>query len=373
MAAGQPGGGALQGIRVLDFSTLLPGPMCTLLLAEAGADVIKIEKPGGEDMRRYAPVVGPDSAHFVLLNRGKRSLVLNLKDPAQRAKLEPLLATADVLVEQFRPGVMSRLGLDYATLSARYPRLIYCAITGYGQTGPRAQTAAHDLNYAADAGVLGNTAQPGLPPALVADIAGGAYPAFANIALALLQRERTGKGCHLDVAMAENLWPFQYAALASIEATGAAPEPGQGITAGGSPRYQVYRCADGQYLAVAPLEEKFWQTFCQSINLPSAMRHANANPALVQQAVADCLAQHPAAHWLQRLEPVDACVVAVLTPDQARVHPQFAARDVFGHRVTHAHGKWAALPVPVAPPLRQTHAQRGYAELGASTPIDWLP
>lgn len=121
MAAVQSAGGALQGVRVLDFSTLLPGPMCTLLLAEAGADVIKVEKPGGEDMRRYHPVVGPDSAHFVLLNRGKRSLVLDLKDPKQRAQLDPLLATADVLVEQFRPSVMSRLGLDYATQAPGIP------------------------------------------------------------------------------------------------------------------------------------------------------------------------------------------------------------------------------------------------------------
>lgn len=372
MASLQSAGGALQGVRVLDFSTLLPGPMCTLLLAEAGADVIKVEKPGGEDMRRYHPVAGPDSAHFVLLNRGKRSLVLDLKDPTQRARLDPLLATADVLVEQFRPGVMQRLGLDHATLHARHPRLIYCSITGYGQTGPRAQTAAHDLNYAADAGLLSNTAQPALPPALVADIAGGAYPAFANIALALLQRERTGQGCFLDIAMAENLWPFQYAALAGLEATGAAPAPGQGITAGGSPRYQVYACADGQYVAVAPLEEKFWQTFCQLIHLPQAWRAPNANPAEVQQAVAQHLATQPAAHWLACLGTADTCVVQVLSAEQARQHPQFAARGVFAHRVQHSQGDWAALPVPVAQGLRQTHTQRGYAELGASADVDWL-
>jgi crotonobetainyl-CoA:carnitine CoA-transferase CaiB-like acyl-CoA transferase len=160
--------------------------------------------------------------------------------------------------------------------------------------------------------------------------------------------------------------------LAGLEATGAAPAPGQGITAGGSPRYQVYACADGQHVAVAPLEEKFWQTFCQLINLPQAWRAPNANPAEVQQAVAQHLATQPAEHWLACLGTADTCVVQVLSAEQARQHPQFAARGVFAHRVQHSHGDWAALPVPVAQGLRQAHTQRGYAELGASADVDWL-
>src|SRR5690242_13980768 len=144
----------LEGILVLDFSTLLPGPMATLLLAEAGAEVVKIERPTGEEMRSYRPKWGRESVNFALLNRGKKSLALDLKTPVDRARLEPLLARADVIVEQFRPGVMARLGLGYSDIEAKNPRVIYCSITGYGQDGPKRDVAGHDLNYIGDAGLL---------------------------------------------------------------------------------------------------------------------------------------------------------------------------------------------------------------------------
>src|SRR3954470_10543807 len=172
----------LKGVRVLDFSTLLPGPLATLILAEAGAEVIKIERPGrGDEMRSYEPKFGTDSVNFAMLNRGKRSIALDLKDKAALGKLKPLLVTADVVVEQFRPGVMDRLGLGYESLSKINPRIIYCAITGLGQDGPSALVAAPDLNYVAQQGLLGLAAgadgAPVVPPALIADIAGGTYPA----------------------------------------------------------------------------------------------------------------------------------------------------------------------------------------------------
>jgi hypothetical protein len=218
----------LADLLVLDFSTLLPGPMATLLLAEAGAEVVKIERPGtGEEMRTYHPRWGRNSANFALLNRGKTSLALDLKVAADRAHLDRLIDRADILVEQFRPRVMARLGLDAATLAKRNPRLIYCSITGYGQSGPKRDLAAHDLNYIADAGLLalscGPAETPVIPPALIADIAGGAYPAVMNILLALRERETTGLGCYLDVAMADNLFPFMYWAMATGLATGQWP------------------------------------------------------------------------------------------------------------------------------------------------------
>ncbi len=205
----------LSGLKVLDFSTLLPGPLCSLLLAEAGAEVIKLERPErGDEMRSYEPRAGVDSANFVLLNRGKKSVGIDLKSPDALALLTPVLKEADVLMEQFRPGVMDRLGLGYEALSRINPRLIYCSITGFGQHGPRAKEAAHDLNYVAASGTLSLTAgcdgAPVLPPALIADIAGGAYPAMINILLALRQRDQTGKGMYLDVAMADNLFTLQY-------------------------------------------------------------------------------------------------------------------------------------------------------------------
>jgi crotonobetainyl-CoA:carnitine CoA-transferase CaiB-like acyl-CoA transferase len=191
--------GPLSDVRVLDFSTLLPGPLATLLLAEAGADVIKIERPGrGDEMRSYQPKFGADSVNFALLNRGKRSIAIDLKDPAAVEKLKPLLESADVVVEQFRPGVMDRLGLGYDALSKLNARIIYCAITGYGQHGPRADVAAHDLNYIADAGMLalaaGSDGAPVPPPALIADIGGGTYPAVINILLALARTRPHGQG-----------------------------------------------------------------------------------------------------------------------------------------------------------------------------------
>jgi alpha-methylacyl-CoA racemase len=233
----------LKGIRVLDFSTLLPGPMATLLLAEAGAEVLKIERPGGgDDMRGYTPKFGKDSVNFSLLNRGKKSIALDLKSDGERARLEELLRDADVLVEQFRPGVMKRLGLDYETVARINPKVVYCSITGYGQTGPMADVAAHDLNYLAETGMLGLSrgadGAPVLPPALIADIGGGAYPAVMNILLALQNRIHTGSGCHLDISMADNLFPFTYWGLGNGWSAGQWPRPGKELVTGGTPRYQ---------------------------------------------------------------------------------------------------------------------------------------
>ena len=191
----------LEGVKVLDFSTLLPGPMCTLLLADAGADVIKIERKDGDEMRAYTPKFGTDSVNFALLNRGKKSIVADLKSPATIKQIQALIAQADVLVEQFRPGVMDRLGLGYQAVATINPRLVYCSITGYGQTGPYAQVAAHDMNYQAQTGMVGLSGDadgtPGVPPVLTADLAGGAYPAVINILLGLRKRDREGVGCHL--------------------------------------------------------------------------------------------------------------------------------------------------------------------------------
>src|SRR5712672_4275936 len=200
----------LEGLFVLDFSTLLPGPLATLMLAEAGAEVMKIERPGGEEMRGYAPRHDGESAFFALLNRGKKSLVLDLKSGEGHAALSPLLARADILVEQFRPGVMDRLGLGFEAVRAINPRIVYCSISGFGQSGPRAEEAGHDLNYIGNTGLLALNpgTSPTVPPALVADIGGGSFPAVLNILLGLRQRDLTGTGCHLDIAMADAMFTF---------------------------------------------------------------------------------------------------------------------------------------------------------------------
>jgi len=347
----------LEGVLVLDFSTLLPGPMATLLMAEAGAEVVKIERPGsGEDMRAYPPHWGADGVNFALLNRGKKSLALDLKNPEQRAKLGPLLARADIIVEQFRPGVMQRLGLDYESVAKVNPRIIYCSITGYGQTGPKRDAAGHDLNYIGDAGLLalsmGNGDQPVVPPALIADIAGGAYPAVMNILLALTERAQTGKGRYLDIAMTDNLFPFMYWALGEGIATGQWPGNSGSLVTGGTARYRLYPTRDGQVVAAAPIEHKFWQNFCSVIGIESQYADDKDSAATVAR-VAAIIRGKDAVHWENRFREQDCCCTVVKSAREAVTDPQFVARGLFAHMLINTQGQVIpALPVPVSDAFR---------------------
>ena len=223
--------GPLRGIKVLDFSTLLPGPMATLFLAEAGADVIKVERPEfGEEMRYYPPKWGESSINFSLLNRGKKSLTLDLKGSDAIQTLTPLIESSDIIVEQFRPGVMKRLGLDCESLKVINPKIIYCSISGYGQDGPKQNLAGHDINYIGEAGLLslasGTQDSPVVPPALIADIAGGSYPAVMNILLALRERDLSGEGAYIDISMTDGVLPFLWWALGKTSETGVDPVNG---------------------------------------------------------------------------------------------------------------------------------------------------
>ncbi|MEM1151962.1 MAG: CaiB/BaiF CoA-transferase family protein [Pseudomonadota bacterium] len=346
--------GALHGLKVLDFSTLLPGPMATLLLAEAGADVIKIERPGsGDDMRGYAPQWGTDSANFAMLNRGKRSLALDLKSDDAKAVLRPLIEEADVLIEQFRPGVMDRLGLGYAAVCETNADIIYCSITGYGQTGPKALTAGHDLNYIGDTGLLALASGPGsapvVPPALIADIAGGAYPAIINILMALHARNRGHGGAHLDLAMTDGLFAFMYWALGQGQATGDWPGNGDTLVTGGSPRYQLYPTADGRIVAAAPIEPKFWTAFTEAIGLDPVLRDDSRDATATISAIRILIAAHPSSHWEAVFAKTDCCCSIVRSLEEALQDPHFRARGLFDQAVSNVHGQqMAALPVPVA-------------------------
>ena len=347
----------LDGLFVLDFSTLLPGPMATLLLAEAGAQVLKIEPLAGDAMRAYEPPWGDDSAIFGLLNRGKQSLAIDLKEPAAREHVLGLARKADVVVEQFRPGVMDRLGFGYDALSRINPRLIYCSITGYGQTGPRALEAGHDLNYAGDTGMLalsmGDVAHAVLPATPLGDIGGGSYPAVINILLALEERRRTGTGRHIDIAMSENMFPFAYWALATGFATGHWPGNGTDLVTGFSPRYRLYVTRDRQALVVAALEPKFWATFCDVVNLPEDLRNDAVDPAATSLEIARIVASEDSAVWAQRLEGKDCCVSLAASMEDAVRDPHFIARGVFAAQVTNAQGtSLPALPMPIIPAFR---------------------
>ena len=347
----------LSGILVLDFTTLLPGPLATLLLAEAGAEVIKIERPGGEDMRHYEPRFDGESAMFTLLNRGKTSLVLDLKNPTDREKLVPLIKRADVLAEQFRPGVMARLGLGYDAVRAINPRLIYCSITGYGQTGPRADEAGHDLNYIGHTGLLalnpGPSDRPVVPPALIADIAGGTLPAVMNILLALRQRDQSGQGCHLDIAMTDAMFTFAGHALATGHATGQFPGMGGARLTGGSPRYQIYPTKDGKFVCCAALEQRFWEPFTAAIGLAPEFADDRRDPAATRAAVADIIAGRGSNEWRPIFAACDCCVTIMATLEEASRDPHFIERGLFAHRVAGPTGAtMPALPVPIDPQFR---------------------
>ena len=358
----------LAGVRVLDFSTLVPGPLASLLLADAGADVLKVERPGvGDDMRALEP------CDFANLNRGKRSIAIDLKDPSAAAELEPLIAQADVLVEQFRPGVMDRLGLGYERARSLNPRIVYCSITGYGQHGPLAAKAGHDLNYLVDAGLLASARRshpdgvPHLPPTLVADIGGGTYPAVVNILLALRSVEQGGQGVHLDVAMTENVFFWNWWTRTQVDVAGRSSDPGTTHPAGGSPRYALYAAADGAVMAVAAIEQRFWLRLCDMLGLPVELSREAADPATVQARLAERFSRHDGDHWRSLFDGVDVCVSIMTTPEDAYSHPHWAERRTFEETVTTADHRFAAIPSPLHHGFRRTD-ERPAPVLGASDP-----
>ncbi len=359
----------LSGLTVLDFSTLLPGPLATLMLAEAGAEVIKIERPGGEDMRFFPPHWHGESAPFALLNRGKKNLVLDLKDARERAKLAPLIARADIVVEQFRPGVMARLGLGFDDLRKLNPRIVYCSISGYGQRGSREQEAGHDLNYIGATGLLalqpGPIDRPVVPPALVADIAGGSFPAVINILLALRQRDQTGQGVHLDIAMTDAMFTFAWYALAIGQATGKFPGPGELRLVGASPRYQLYPTSDGKLVACGALEQKFWIAFTKAIGLPPEFVDDTRHPHATREAVARIIGEGTADQWRPVFAAADCCATIVVSLEEALGDRHFVERGLFDHRVSAPSGTtMTALPVPIDPAFREPPGTAKPAALG---------
>lgn len=347
--------GPLSGVRILDFSGLVPGPLATLMFARAGADVIKVErKPDGDEMRHIP-------SQFAMLNAGKRSLFLDLKDPADHDRLMPLVRSADVVVEQFRPGAMARLGLDAETLRGINPRLIYCSINGYGSTGPNVLRAGHDLTYAAETGLLTQVAAedgaPVMPHAMLADIGGGAYPAVINILMALFRRERTGEGAAIEIAMADNLRPFLFPAYASAFGDGVWPRPNAAIETGLSPRYNLYRAADGRWIAAAPVEEKFWRIFCDAIELPADLVGSD-NWEAVKAGVAERIASRTSDEWMARFEGKDSACALVLSFEEAMARQGVGA------------DQGRIMPLPLAAAVTE-HTPISGPTKGAQE-IDWL-
>ena len=264
---------------------------------------------------------------------------------------------------------MDRLGLGYESLREINPALVYCAITGYGQDGPDSLKAGHDLNYIAEAGLLGlsagNDGAPVIPPGLIADIGGGAYPAVMNILMALRQAETTGQGSYLDISMSDNLFPWMFWALAKKQVTGEDPAAGGELLSGGSPRFRIYSTSDQRYIAVAALEQHFWINFCDLIDLPEDLRRDHGQEEATGSAVAATLASRTAAEWQDLFAGQDVCCSVVASLEEALAHPHFHARGLFDRKVgTNDGDALTALPVPLAPALRQDGDERISPPLG---------
>lgn len=339
------GGPPLAGLRVLDLTRLLPGPLATRQLALWGAEVTKVEDPGaGDDMRRLLGTdvdvqAGRPSAVYRHLNEGKHVLRLDLRSEAGRGDLLARVREADALVEGFRPGVMARLGLGWDVLYAANPRLVMCAITGYGQQGAYAQRAGHDINYIALAGVLGQTGtaegELALPNFQIADLMGGTQAALSGLLAALLGAQRTGRGRFVDVSMTREV--YRHHVIGRFEHPPGTPPsaPGRGLLSGGAPCYGLYRTADGRHLAVGALELKFWRGLCEVVGRPEwGGQHWSLGQAPGSEAalalrgeLAGLLARETLSHWVPRFEAADCCVTPVLRLDEVPSHPWFDVSD----------------------------------------------
>ncbi len=360
----------LHSTRILDLTRLLPGAVCTMLLRDFGAEIIKIEDPNGGDYARWMPpLMDGLGIFFRSSNRGVKSVVIDLKAVAGQAVLQRLVESADVLIEGFRPGVTARLGADYKTLRAINPRLVYCSLSGWGQSGLYAQVSGHDLNYIASNGLLGAEQNPRTPGAQVADV-GGSYVAVMGILAALLQRQQTGAGAYIDVALSEAAMPLALAAW--VEAQSPSSDDDFISLRGESACYHVYHSADGQPLALGAIEPKFWANFCKAVEMPEwieQQRDRERQPALID-SVATLFKKRRADEWAAALEDADCCFTLVTKPEQLLHDPQIQARGMVG---TAADGTpWMRSPIRLGDdaldieeaPAYGEHTRTTLAEIG---------
>jgi crotonobetainyl-CoA:carnitine CoA-transferase CaiB-like acyl-CoA transferase/putative sterol carrier protein len=311
--------GPLKGIKIIDLTRLLPGPLATMFLADMGAEVIKVEDPDSPDyVRDFEPTLGDTSAFYYALNRNKKSLAVNYLSPAGKDLIISLVRTADVLIEQFRPGAMKHFGLDYETLSVINPKLIYASITGYGQESSLSQAAGHDLNYIAVGGLLGTIGLDNdtlvIPGVQIADIAGGSYMTMNAVLAAIIQRGISGKGQHLDIAMTDCIVPLLALPFSEAIINGKSTERGKFQLSGGLANYNVYKCKDEKFIALGSLEPKFWNKFCDKIGksewsneiLNGFETHLN-----IKNELKSLFAQKNHNEWLEFFAQEDICISAV--------------------------------------------------------------
>jgi crotonobetainyl-CoA:carnitine CoA-transferase CaiB-like acyl-CoA transferase len=326
---------ALEGIRILDLSRMLPGPYCSMMLADLGAEVIKVEEPSvGDPTRRSPPMVNGHSAPFNQVNRNKKSIAIDLKQAEGRELFLKLASTADCLLEQFRPGVVDRLGINYATIAELNSRIVYCSLTGFGQDGPHRERSGHDLNYLALSGVLGLTTddagRPVIPGVQVADLAGGMIAGFAILA-ALLARERTGRGQYIDVSMFDVMVSMLPIPAAHHLAGASIPVGGKYVLSGAYPFYNVYETGDGKFMTLGALEPKFWANFCRKVDrddLVSRQFDSGEQREDLFAEVRRIFKSRSQYEWIELMRDADCCCEPVLSMAEAFEHAQTRAREM---------------------------------------------
>ncbi len=316
--------GSLAGIKVVDMSRLLPGPFCSMILADHGARVIAVESP------RYKE----EGFFFEAVYRNKEHMTLDLKSDAGREVFFRLAADADVFIEGFRPGVADRLGIGYGALSAENPGLVYCSISGYGQSGPQRERVGHDVNFLAAAGVLDLIGESGRPPVIPAvqlgDIAGGGMNAAVGILLALFERTRTGHGQHIDISMADGLLGFLMPPLSQMQASGRRPRRGDSRFSHRYACYNIYRTADDRYLAIGALEPQFWEALCRRLGVPQyiGLQFDEARRREIIERLRSIFRTKPFARWKAELVDLDVCWSPVQTMEEVLDDPIFRQRDM---------------------------------------------
>lgn len=356
----------LQGLKVLDFSSLLPGPMATMMFADLGADVIHIESSNRVDLMRIMPPYDDEKESYIHqhINRSKRSLTLNLKTPEAIEIIQKLIMEYDIIIEGFRPGVMQRLGLDYEALRAINPKLIYCSITGYGQTGPFSNRPGHDNNYLSVAGLLDYSRHQNKKPVAmgmqIADMAGGALHAVVGVLSAALHREKTGKGQYVDISMTDAVFSFNALAGATYFGSGHVAQAETEILNGGT-FYDYYKTKDGRFFSVGSLEPQFRKLLCEALDIPELIHNSFNDSAYTQKrfkdAVHDAFLSKTFDEWRTIFnDDFHGCVEPVLTFEEACNHPQIRAREM----ITSIDGQQQ-----IASPIKFSDAPPVYKHKGA--------
>ena len=362
--------GILSDIKVLDFSTLLPGPLASLFLSEMGAEVIKVERlKFGDEMRRKTPEIDGTNVSFAILNRGKKSIEIDLKNDLQKDKLKKIIKEVDIVLEQFRPGVMKRLGLDYDTIKIINPKIIYVSITGYGQEGPKSNFAGHDLNYIGDTGLLnlsmGKEDNTVVPPALIADIGAGSYPAIMNILLALRKRDLNKEGSYIDISMTDGLFTFMFWALGKGFSKNEWSQNSDYYLSGGSPRYNIYETKDKRYLAVAPIEDRFWNKFCEVIDLDITYKDQKKTDQEIMEKVRSIIKTKTSGYWDKVFKKADCCCTVVKSLKEAVGDDHFISRNLFSKKVKiNDETVLPSLPLPISKQFLSPKIIKSFPTLG---------